>query len=736
MSTLHGKTTLFHMRNPLNKFQQETKATIYKKKEKKNPTPNFKLKPNQHAISMGISWLVMIMLILMLSGCPWPIHNHNDNSPIETTAPTANFMVSASTGKAPLIISFTDNSTDGSAPITSWLWDFGDGGTSQDQNPQYTFKQSGVFDISLMVTSKDGTHTTKQTAAITVDAADIIATFTLVDEKGLSVDGVIASSETFTIEKQSYNEYQQLVIALRPNQNSGVLSFFKEGFLKNVVYFDSLSTHFQRTKTMFKKASKILIEGSLGGEFYGKAGANITLTSDSLIKADGTSVTGTVELYLTPINIEDRVEVNAFPGAFLGIPEDINESQQDIFSYGVLDITLMQGSEELQLKSGATAEIEIPIYAINHPTGVTINVGDIIPHWTLNSSTGVWLQEGNGIVVNNYLAPYGKSLKTSISHFSPHNADYYIRQAINTLGTCDISIDIIGAKLNEPLSIKSATSIVGNTFRRNDRDIIYKGKGINATYIRSASRGKFSVEQNNKIASAQLSCSADESAKLYTLTLDEQPPTFINWIIDIEPIFSKNSPTSPYKITENTVRVGALFSGDENGIGEFNISLVNHKIGLPAEQQFEAQYLSTDESTIPISIDLSNDYGSVTQTTNISFITEASPTIGTFQIYPSLNNNTLNYIWKVKGADSISVYYLGDDVTSLGIEIFTVTGEAVDIGDFSDNQLVGAKGYIRIDYRNQYGEGSKLGRLSNLTCDQDSEASYCFGGASYQEKKY
>ncbi len=736
MSTLNGKTTLFHRQNSTSKFQKRKRIT---EDQKNNYSQNFKLKPNQHAISMGISWLVIIMLILMLSGCPWPVHNHNDNVdnfPIETIAPTANFIMSANTGRVPLVITFTDNSANGSAPITSWLWNFGDGGTSSDKNPQYTFNQAGTFDISLIVTSKDGTHTKMQPAAITIEAADIITTFTIVDEKGLPIEDVLASSETFTIEKQSYNEYQQLVIALRPNESSGALNLFKTGFLNNVVYFDDLLTHSQRTKTMFKQASKIIIEGSLGGEFYGKSGASITLTSDSLIKADGTSVTGTVELYLTPINIEDRIEVNAFPGAFLGIPEDPNEPQQDIFSYGVLDITLMQGGEELQLKSGATAEIEIPLYAVNHPTGITINTGDIIPHWTLNNSTGIWLQEGNGIVVNNVLAPYGKSLKTSISHFSPHNADYYIRQAINTLGTCDISIDIIGAKLNEPLSIKSATSILGNTFRRNDRDIIYKGKGINATYIRSASRGEFSVEQNNKIASTQLSCSADESTKLYTLTLDEQPPTFINWIIDIEPVFSKDSPTSPYKIVENTVRFGALFSGDANGIGDFNTSLVNHMVGLPAEQQFEAQYLVTDVNIIPLSIDLSNDYGSTSRTTNISFITEASPTIGAFKIYPSLNNNTLNYVWEVKGADSISVYYLGDDITSLGIEIFTVTGEDADIGNFSDNQLVGAKGYIRIDYRNQYGEGSKLGRLSNLICDPYSEASYCFGGASYQEKQH
>jgi len=135
------------------------------------------------------------------------------------------------------------------------------------------------------------------------------------------------------------------------------------------------------------------------------------------------------------------------------------------------------------------------------------------------------------------------------------------------------------------MSIESATAILGNGFRRNDRDIIYKGKGFNAKYIRVASVGNFSVEQANKTASTQLSCAADESSKRFTLTLDEQPPTFTHWLIDVEPVFTKASPTSPYEIKENTVRFGALFSGDADGIGAFNTTLVNHAVGLPAEVQ-------------------------------------------------------------------------------------------------------------------------------------------------------
>ena len=47
---------------------------------------------------------------------------------------------------------FTDQSI---APdvITSWLWNFGDGNTSMEQNPQHTYEEAGVYDVTLTVES-------------------------------------------------------------------------------------------------------------------------------------------------------------------------------------------------------------------------------------------------------------------------------------------------------------------------------------------------------------------------------------------------------------------------------------------------------------------------------------------------------------------------------------------------------------------------------------------------------
>ena len=52
----------------------------------------------------------------------------------------ADFTASPLEGRTPLTVQFTDNSTETS---TSWLWDFGDGNTSTDQNPSHTYYETG-----------------------------------------------------------------------------------------------------------------------------------------------------------------------------------------------------------------------------------------------------------------------------------------------------------------------------------------------------------------------------------------------------------------------------------------------------------------------------------------------------------------------------------------------------------------------------------------------------------------
>ncbi|MBN9385182.1 MAG: PKD domain-containing protein [Chitinophagaceae bacterium] len=69
------------------------------------------------------------------------------------TAAPASFTADKPRGcSVPATINFTDQTVGG----TGWLWDFGDGTTSTQQNPSHTYTTFGYYDVSLNVTTNTG----------------------------------------------------------------------------------------------------------------------------------------------------------------------------------------------------------------------------------------------------------------------------------------------------------------------------------------------------------------------------------------------------------------------------------------------------------------------------------------------------------------------------------------------------------------------------------------------------
>jgi len=84
---------------------------------------------------------------------------------IHGALPTVNFGANLTNQLAGLAIEFTDSST---YTPTSWLWDFGDGNTSTDQNPTHIYTTGGLYTVSLTATNAYGSETETKTAYITV----------------------------------------------------------------------------------------------------------------------------------------------------------------------------------------------------------------------------------------------------------------------------------------------------------------------------------------------------------------------------------------------------------------------------------------------------------------------------------------------------------------------------------------------------------------------------------------
>ncbi len=89
-----------------------------------------------------------------------------------TAPPTAAFSGSPRSGCVPLTVAFTDAST---GEITSYAWDFGDGGSSTAQNPSHEYTTAGAYTVSLTVTGPGGSNTETKTGYITVSEPEPVA---------------------------------------------------------------------------------------------------------------------------------------------------------------------------------------------------------------------------------------------------------------------------------------------------------------------------------------------------------------------------------------------------------------------------------------------------------------------------------------------------------------------------------------------------------------------------------
>ncbi len=222
------------------------------------------------------------------------------------------------------------------------------------------------------------------------------------------------------------------------------------------------------------------------------------------------------------------------------------------------------------------------------------------------------------------------------------------------------------------------------------------------------------VSQGDNTATQRFGC----SQSTIILVLDETPPEFTNWALTAEPVFSRISPTSNYEILENKVMLGGRF------IGTPTVDIVTSLVGaetltLPNGRFFEARFKKTDPTPSTITATLTNDFGTTEDVTQVEYVSSSAPIFEYFFIAPSLDGIGIEFNWQVEGADSATVYYLGEDPTSIGTLVFTI--EDLEVGTINNSQLMGLSGFVRIDFTNQYGNTVTIGRIKDFIrgCDTD-----------------
>lgn len=112
---------------------------------------------------------------------------------IPYAAPVASFSATPVLGTAPLGVSFTDGST---GQISSWNWDFGNGATSTDKSPQYTYQVPGTYTVTLTVTGPGGSNQVTQSGYVTVLHPAPVADFSASTQSGAAPLTVTFSSQS------------------------------------------------------------------------------------------------------------------------------------------------------------------------------------------------------------------------------------------------------------------------------------------------------------------------------------------------------------------------------------------------------------------------------------------------------------------------------------------------------------------------------------------------------------
>jgi PKD repeat protein len=95
--------------------------------------------------------------------------NENHRIEAENVPPTAAFVPPSCTEDVPC--QFNDGSGDSDGNVVAWTWEFGDGGTSNTQNPAYTYAIAGTYNVTLTVQDDDGaTHTVTNSVTVAANA--------------------------------------------------------------------------------------------------------------------------------------------------------------------------------------------------------------------------------------------------------------------------------------------------------------------------------------------------------------------------------------------------------------------------------------------------------------------------------------------------------------------------------------------------------------------------------------
>ncbi|MBI5091281.1 MAG: PKD domain-containing protein [Candidatus Hydrogenedentes bacterium] len=311
-------------------------------------------------------------------------------------APTADFTAVPTSGAFPLDVQFTDTSTPGTSPITSWAWVFGDGGASTAQDPLHTYTEQGTYNVQLTVHTSGGQDTITKYSYINVTQPAQPQVLWISPQDGFWDDP--ANWSTGQVPKAS-----ELAIVDLPSQNITV-TVRKPTTLYNA---------------QIKEALTITSAGTLVESGQATVDSTFTITGGGTLQVDGAGATftanGSVLLQNHRINVRNG-GLASFPtlttftydasdnhtlfdisgtGSHLDLSHLTSFNFDDGFSSTIAATISVSSSGHLDLSALTTVTV-----GTNHHFEFDVNTGGTISADLLQSSSGLVVTTTSGSSLN------------------------------------------------------------------------------------------------------------------------------------------------------------------------------------------------------------------------------------------------------------------------------------------------------------------------------------------------
>ena len=424
--------------------------------------------------------------------------------PVETEDERVNELPEADAGSDKLTVineavNLVGTGTDNDGTITSYSWKEGSTSLATTASFSYTATTNGEHTLTFTVTDNDGGRA-EDTIIVDVRTAGSINGKITDYNTASGLNDVTISVNSIEVKSNAKGEYNLTNIY---SDERVVVKIEKDGYAVTSKIAEVIENE---TTNNFNVS---LLPIGITQEFDQSTDTNIqvpsstaqvSISSNSLVLANGSLPEGSVTAHLTPI--DPSLDINLMPGdMFTGS----SSALAPIESYGAIIANFADAqNNKLNLANGATSTIRIPISS----KGATIP--DSIPLYYFDEEKGIWVEEGTATRNGDYY-------EGTVTHFSTWNADYLFDN-ITVTGCVE---DTDGNKIS-----RARIQLDG---------VDYNGQ----TYTHTNSNGEFSITAKSNAISVLV---AKKSGKVSnTVKIGEQGETVTSYTMPNCLLFNNQS---------------------------------------------------------------------------------------------------------------------------------------------------------------------------------------------------